>query len=230
MAHSSISSLIEKILEIALFSVMGIGVTTVIAHSLASHYPQDGGNNAAWFQGVGTMIAIVGAFVIGERQSRASLQAIADAQMLAERSRRNSIFAVAKAAYARSKHIESAFSGSDIVSTLFRTYDQSIIDSIVGALSASPVHELGSDDAVISFLGLRDHFVFLGKAIERYVEDATELLDADTAGPQEEQSFIVKAAHQTNKDRLDSVRQQLGEIDRHFSTLTKAIHGARSTK
>lgn len=200
---------------------LGIAMFVIGAAIFSHHQPHTSGDVAAWVQAFGSIAAIAGAFLIGERQSRASLQAIANAQVLAERSRRNSIFAVAKAAYAHAERIEATFARPDVMSTLFATYDQSIIDSMVSALSASPVHELGSDEAVISFLSLRDHFVFLGRAIEEFIKDGTVLSDAES----EDESLIVKIARSTNNIRIQSVRQQLGLIHQHFTNLTKAING-----
>lgn len=100
---------------------------------------------------------------------------------------------------------------------------------MVDALTAVPVHELGFDDAVLSFLSLRDHFVLLGKAVKKYIEDASELPDISTTTPEFENALFTTVGRQTDSIRISSVRQKITLIDAHFASLDKAINGPNAT-
>jgi len=54
----------------------------------------------------------------------------------------------------------------NISDVLYVIYHQTILDGIVKALTNLPAHEIGSRDAVMALLSLRDQFRFLGTSIE----------------------------------------------------------------
>jgi hypothetical protein len=131
--------------------------------------PQDSLILAAWVQAVGSIATIIVAFGISSRQTKAALKSVARAQLLADQARQRSILAIAEAANEHGNNIRNAFLNPIPRKALSSVYDKTIIDGVVRALTSVPAHEIGSRDAVMALLSLRDQFVFLGAAVDVYI-------------------------------------------------------------
>ena len=98
------------------------------------------------------------------------VQAVVTAHSIEKAGRRQSILAVAEAADEGVAQILEAIQAPDPRAALMLVYDRSIVDSIVNALSVVPAYEVGSPDAVLALLQLRDQFVFLGAVVQRFLD------------------------------------------------------------
>jgi hypothetical protein len=147
-------------------AVLAVG-SIIVAQNMWSLNKSDW---ASWVQAVGSIAAIIGAYVIGERQSKATLESAREAHHVAEESKRVSRFAVLRAAHNRASLIRAALTKGEPPLNLIEVYHSSIIDSLVLAMSSIPVSELGSDEAVDAFILFSGQFVFLRKALEEYVD------------------------------------------------------------
>lgn len=182
----------------------------------------DGQTLAAWFQAVGSIAAIVVAFWVGQQQSNAALQAVADQQ----RERRDSIVAVAGAAVEHARRIGNALEQDSLGhAAIYNVYDQTIVDGMVHALTAAPVHEVGSAAGVIAFLALRDQFAFLGVQMKEYLDGPwghKELRKAiESCGDDREAQRVTI---QSGEDVLKkNVRLRLDQIQRFHNELVTSV-------
>jgi hypothetical protein len=183
---------------------------------------------AAWLQAIASVAAIVAAFLVGKWQANTALTAVTEAHRLEERSRRRSILAIAEAGAEHARIIDSALLSTDnrlqASVALVDVYDKSIVDGMVRALTDVPVHEVGSRDAVIALLALRDQFVFLGIAMEKYLagasrdpelQKAIEACDPGTA----RRNFIASAEQVLAKN----ARRRLATIAELYASLKESM-------
>ena len=157
----------------------------------------DSGIVANWVQAVGSILAIVGAYLVGERQARATLLATEEAHRLGEHARREGMFSVIKAAHSRAKQIEAALDDDNPPLNMIEVYHPSLVDSLVDLMAKMPISELGSDQAINSFIIFSGQFVFLNRNLDLYV-----------TGPYGDPEFMAKLAkleRQGNPEQVDSV-------------------------
>jgi hypothetical protein len=126
--------------------------------------------------GIFGLLAFIGVLVSIARQRadnakviEATHSAVVAAHSMELESRRQSILAVAEAAEERAQRIDTAMEDPENTAPLYDVYDKTIIDGIVRALTDIPIHEIGSRDAVLALLSLRDQYVFLGVAVETFI-------------------------------------------------------------
>jgi hypothetical protein len=173
---------------------------------------------AAWVQAIGSILAIAAAILISWRQSKLARESLVNAQVIADKARQHGILAIAEAALEHARRIDEALlqteSGSN-PTALYEVYDQTIINGMVQALTDVPAHEVGSRDAVIALLSLRDQFRFLGKAIEDYKKpkndpDITKLLDSTDPGEERQKvwSQLKTVLAKNARDRVVIIRKQ----------------------
>lgn len=154
-----------------LFVFLAFSIVMFLAGGLVSALEENGlgsSEAAGWIQAIGTVVAIIAAFLIAEHQSKSSLKTIVNAQKLAEDFKKNGTLAVVRAAKTHATNIGNAIVPESPLQ-IYEVYDRSIIDGLVSALSAAPLYELGSTNAVVALLALRDQFVFLGNAVDTYI-------------------------------------------------------------
>ncbi|WP_146230008.1 hypothetical protein [Paraburkholderia tropica] len=137
--------------------------------AFAAHFPGDSSAWASWIQAVGSIVAILGAYYVGERQSRAALASVERGHTLAEQAKRRAILAIGEAAFERAQKIENVLKGERPRENMFLVYDKSIARSISGALSAIPLQDVGSREGVLAILDLRDQFVFLEQSMDAFL-------------------------------------------------------------
>lgn len=126
---------------------------------------------ASWVQAVGSIVAIAGAYFIGERQAKSARRAAAEMQDRERSGKLASIFAICTAAHERAKFVYKVFCEvpADSITRSF-DYDHSLVRSVIKALEAIPVHEIGNANAVIALLDIRDQLEFMIKAIDTPVD------------------------------------------------------------
>jgi hypothetical protein len=124
---------------------------------------------ANWVQAVGSILAIGGAYFVGERQARATLLATQEAHRLGEHARREGMFSVIKAAHSRAKQIEAALDDDNPPLKMIEVYHPSLVDSLIDLMAKLPISELGSDLAINSFIKFSGQFVFLSRNLDLYI-------------------------------------------------------------
>jgi hypothetical protein len=177
--------------------------TAALAWFLWKAFPgTDGQTLAAWFQAVGSIAAIVVAFLVGREQSKTALRAVTEQQ----RERRDNIVAVAGAAAEHARRIKAVLEQEDPGhAKMYNIYDKTVVDGVVHALTAAPTHEVGSPDGVMALLALREQFALLSVHMERYLTD--------------------QAAGEVLKN---NVRTRLEQIQRFHDELAMAVARLRS--
>jgi hypothetical protein len=121
---------------------------------------------------IGVLVSIALQRADNAKVIEATHSAVVDAHSMERESRRQSILAVAEAAEERAQRIYTAMEDHENSAALYEVYDKTIIDGMVRALTDIPIHELGSRDAVLALLSLRDQYVFLGVAVVAFIEGA----------------------------------------------------------
>lgn len=192
----------------------------------------DAGSVAAWVQAVGSFVAIIGAYIVGERQSRATLRATQEAHQLSERARieaqlaadrvrRAGVFSVIAAAHNRAKEIDDALDDPAPPLQMYAVYHPSLIDSLVDMMSTLPVSDFGSSQLIGSFIVFSGQFNFLKQAVDNYVAGpyALEETNREVAKLREQgyNGDEVKDLLNASRDALrKNVRVHLARIDAEF--------------
>lgn len=123
---------------------------------------------AGWVQAIGSISAIAGSFCIANKQSQDNITSIIKSQELASKSKRKGILAVVGVAKMHADNINNAIP-EEVPLNIYNVYDKTIINGIVEALSAAPLYEIDSPEAIGALLSLRDQFVFLGHQVDKYI-------------------------------------------------------------
>lgn len=151
--------------------------TLMIALAVASYYGyrvtpwscMDVTVTAYWVQAIGSITAIFGAYLLGERQSKKAIQAALDLRNHEQRSRLASIFAICNVALDRTELVYRIFCQTEKErEQRFFKYDHSLLRGVVTAIDAIPFHEIGNASAVIAILELRDQLQFLMPCIDAF--------------------------------------------------------------
>lgn len=130
---------------------------------------------AYWVGALGSIGSIIGAYFLGERQSKAAFRLAANAEQLAAYRRGKAILAVVDAAHSHTSGVMGAFNkdGFDYL-ILLMNYDDETMKNLTDALAAIPVHELGSYRGVAAILRLRNSMVYFRKHINRCITQVEE--------------------------------------------------------
>lgn len=126
---------------------------------------------AYWVGALGSIGSIAGAYFLGERQAKAVLRTAKNADILAAHRKGKAVLAVTDAAQSNTSGVMEAFDGDHFSYLgLVLKYDASIMSSIIAALEAIPVHELGSYKAVAALLRIRTSMAHFQKHVKRCLE------------------------------------------------------------
>jgi hypothetical protein len=183
---------------------------------------------AAWVQAIGSILAIAAAIWISWQQAKLARESVVNAQLIADRARQNGILAIAEAAVEHARRFDEALvqSQSGDPFGLYVAYDQTIIRGVVQALTDVPAYEVGSRDAVIALLNVRDQFQFLGRSIEVYKDPRQDpelaklLSEAATDSERQEIWSQLKA------NLAQNVKARVATIRSNYDLLKMAIDGA----
>lgn len=131
--------------------------------------------DSGWTQAIGGIVAIVAAFIVGERQSNTALKAIHHAAELERTRARESILAITDAAKGFAHGTKgivfpSGFDSEKLEREHLDTRHQHVVD----ALGAIPLHEIGSFDAVIAIIDMK-------AALAGFKDELDPILDKHTA-------------------------------------------------
>ena len=169
---------------------------------------------AAWVRAFGAIVAIAAVLYVVWLQPGVALKA-----------RRKGILAIAEVGLARAKRIGETFARPDpldISDILYVIYHQAIIDEIVQALTNVPAQEIGSRDAVMALLSLRDQFRFLSTSIEIFetpTKDPGTVKRLLALGEAERQRYLTGRQPILAKN----VRDRLATIQRDYKALGRAL-------
>ncbi|CAG9197071.1 hypothetical protein BVIET440_290005 [Burkholderia vietnamiensis] len=119
----------------------------------------------------------------------------------------------------------------DAKTNLYMSYDKSIIEGLVRALTGIPMHEIGSSKAVASLLLFIDQFTFLDRAIEKF--HAGPMKDPDVAreveklmgGTPDERKMGTDMHNRVRDVQQSNILVHLSEIDSHYRDFSEALKG-----
>jgi hypothetical protein len=208
------------------FVITASFLTALVIAGLTIHaWGWNSGNVASWVQAVGSILAIGGAYFVGERQASATLRATQEAHKLGERARREGMFSVVKAAHSFAKTIDAALADENKPLKMYGVYHPSLIDSLVDLMVKLPVSELGSDRAINAFIMFSGQFTFLKESLDRYVAGAyTDEVQAEIANLEEGYRDRWKEVVAGKWGALThNVRVHIESINTNFATLKAAL-------
>ncbi|MEF3066341.1 hypothetical protein [Pandoraea apista] len=148
--------------------------------------PADSGQWASWVQAIGSIVAIVGAYFIGERQSVAARKALADERKAATNARLARYLAIAEVARDATEDAGSLIAniphtpGFSLNSLFFQP---EALNDAVESLRLIPIDELGSACAIKAFTRFRRCVMNVHTAQKR-AEEAGLLGPGQSAGAQ----------------------------------------------
>ena len=146
------------------------------------------------------------------------------------KSRQKSILGMAEAGLLRAKQIGEAFArpGSlDISVVVYAIHNRTFIEGIVEALTNVPVHDIGSRDAVVALLSLRDQFRFLGTSIEIFETPTKDpgMVKRLVALDETERRQYLNGRQPT---LAKNVGDRLATIQRDYEALARALNRGES--
>lgn len=182
---------------------------------------------AAWFQAVGSLAALYVAFTVGKRQADAAIAAATEGFRRQDESRRKSIMAIAGAAMTQAGKIEKSFekgTPADMRQELYFTYDQTIVDGMVRAITNVPFHEVGSSDGVIALLSMGDQFVFLGKAMKVFLDGHfSDPLAMEALKGIDDLNYKRKVIETWDTARVSNAKRHLDQIKKDYEAFMSAM-------
>lgn len=114
------------------------------------------GEAASWAQFLGGILAVIAAYVFGERQSRAAMQNALNLQTLELQRKRDALLAILQAARTATQRLEERYTLTPQGKNKFRgCYDAAAYAGFLEAVSAISVLDLGSVEAVLAITGLK---------------------------------------------------------------------------
>lgn len=199
----------------------GVIVVFAVSHAGATTFwttPYKPDLMASWVQAVGSIGAIVGAiWAVTHQMGNARTDRVA------------AILAVAEAARDRAKEFSLALDAENPRLDLWSKFHPSVIASYVAALSAVQVHEIRSAAGIIAFLSLRDQFVFMGRAIEIFLEGPGQheemkkgLEDAQRAYPDNNQ-YLRDLYNESEKVLSDNARRRMQQVSDEYDRLRASL-------
>lgn len=177
---------------------------------------------ASWMQALGAIAAIFAAFMIGRSQSSAALSNARQLAQDAELGRRAAILEIARMCADRAEAVGQIFSTQPISKAkFFAEYHPSVIESRVAAVSAIPVHEVGSAEAAGALIDLRDQLVFLRNAVHAW--DSGK-------GPGTDSDRVEGNALARDKVWCDNIHRHISNIQDNYEKMRSALlPSAKST-
>lgn len=183
---------------------------------------------AAWAQALGSVIAVVAAFLVGRQQAQSTLRAVERTHELGVLAKRSAISSVVDVVHMRVEEI-CAVLGPNISDRvdLWKVYHPDIVESMKTALRDLPVYELASSQAIDGLLRFREQLVFFGQSVKKYydgfhvdplfMESFDQLKGADYRQQQEK---LVKGWHEVSVRNIEDQRAYLrGHYDMFKSAL-----------
>lgn len=125
-------------------------------------------DSSGWVQALGTIFAIAGSLHIANNQYRENLESAIYSQKIAKDAKIKSILAVVGVAKHHATNINNTIP-EEIPIKIYSVYDQSIINNVIEALSAAPLYEIDSPEAITALLSLKHQFLILGRQTEEYI-------------------------------------------------------------
>ncbi len=207
----------------------GAAITFVIAFFLDQWFPS--GNFANWVQGIGSILAIIGAVWAVSVQSRTALDSVRKNLDWTEERQQRAVMAVVDAAKDRVDRILNAInSGDDWQRALLSSYARPIIDGIIGALRGFPAHQLPNGAVVTAFLLLQQHLIFFADNVDELIAgpwkhpEIKDVLEQarhtwEASRKPEDREHMLSIVRVSNDALRQNVYTQADQIRIHVATL-----------
>ena len=142
----------------------------------------------AWLQAIGSVAAIYYAYHLGERQAEKSQAAAVRLQDRADARKSLAFLAICSVASKNTENIEAVFCALPYDGfRRFATFQIEESKSIIRALQAIPIHEIGSAIAVVAILELENKMLELLRYIAVFDSPLPDYIEAQPNGREFEQ-------------------------------------------
>lgn len=137
-----------------------------------------------WLGAFGTIAAIVGAFVLGERQIHALWRNAFEVGEQCAGKKRAALLAMATAAFHAIDRLDNQYRNTHEDRMRIRTvYHGDTFASLIEALMSIPVHELPTVEAAVALAGLKKNMIDAHKSLERFVAAKNKTNGGDVLFP-----------------------------------------------
>jgi hypothetical protein len=131
-----------------------------------------GNMGMTWLVTANVVLSIIGAYVLGERQAQAAWESVLGSAESRGEKAEAAVMRIATAAHSAIELLDDRYRDTNQDRMRLRVvYFADTFSTLIEALSAIPVHELTSVEAVIALVGLRKNMSEAQLLIERYVAD-----------------------------------------------------------
>lgn len=215
----------------------GIALTFALAYLVNAWFPD--GNFASWVQGIGSILAIVGAVWAVSAQSRAAIETVRKNLDWTEERQRRALLAIVDAAKDRvDKILAVVDQKGEWRGAMLTVYARSILEGLAGALQAFPAHNLPSARAVTAFLLLQQHVIFFTDNTDSLIEgvwrnpilkislEQSRAAFEATRNPADQERMLELVRSGTDA-LVENVRRQAVEIDKQVAVLHAELDSAR---
>jgi hypothetical protein len=142
-----------------------------------------GNMGMTWLVTANVVLSIIGAYVLGERQAQAAWESVLGSAESRVEKAEAALMRIATAAHSAIELLDDRYRDTHQDRMRLRVvYFADTFSTLIEALSAIPVHELTSVEAVIALVGLRKNMTEAQLLIERYVADQTVRHDSAMTG------------------------------------------------
>jgi hypothetical protein len=129
-----------------------------------------------WLGAFGTISAIVGAFVLGERQIHALWRNSVEVGEQCAGKKRAAFLAMATAAFNAIDRLDNQYRNTPQDRMRIRAvYHGDMFASLIEALTTIPVHELESVEAVIALAGLKKNMIDAQRWLDQFIAEKNKL-------------------------------------------------------
>lgn len=182
-------SLIKWLNNSAVLSILLVAGFTVDLVLIGRAWGLDRGEWASWVQAIGSILAIAGAFAISTLQSKKEFEKDRVLARAEVQRRLRGVAGITLAAKYCSEGVCLAFEKEPFDRTRLESlFEKSTFDDTIDALKAVPLHELGTQDAVLAIIWIKDSLARLQHIVEDSLQAAATI--PGPPGGSNAQSFL----------------------------------------
>lgn len=192
--------------SVSFFATIGV-VAVAFSPKGAAFTPNTASDIAAWIQAVGSIAAIIGAFLIGERQADKARDDAENARAKDEKSKQDAQLAVITLLYRCGKLLDAARE-KDMYSLRY-AWEKTLKNNVhaaLGAFDAMPLHEMKSSARVLAAARVRSAVQSMYDVAANNMEDIVARDD-----PESEAAFHAIS---------DEIETQVHELDDAWADVT----------
>lgn len=160
--------------------IFGGFAVVIAAWRIGDYFCLDRNTWPGWVQAIGSVAAIAGAYLLGERQNRVAFANAIEMDKRLVKQRQDAYIAIASAALRHALEIREFFTRyGDSPDQFFMIYDKRKIGGKVKAIEAIPLHEVGTAGKIENWVEFHVSLINFENAVNSYYDSTTNGSDAE---------------------------------------------------